>query len=106
VVNNLDTWKEAVEKLRDLRIYTVEDLTTELIEINQERARRAEETLARVIQAKDAEIAVLKQQASFTMAFSAYRHIEAIQNTIAGVPELVQKFITDCDKLLDGQKPR
>ena len=105
-VNNLDTWKEAVDKLRNLRIYTVEDLATEMIEINQQRAKRAEETLARVIQEKDAEIAKLKQQVSFNMAFAAHRHVEEMAASIPEIHNLVQQFIQDCDRLLDEQKPR
>lgn len=105
-VNDLDMWKEAVDKLRNLRVYTVEDLATEMIEISQERAKRAEEALARTIQEKDAEIARLKQQVSFNMAFAAHRHVEEMAATIPEVHGLVQQFIQDCDRLLDGQKPR
>lgn len=105
-VNDLTVWKEAVDKLRNLRIYTVEDLATEMIEISQERAKRAEEELVRVIQEKDAEIAKLKQQVSFNMAFAAHRHIEEMAATIPEVHNLAAQFIQDCDRLLDEQKPR
>jgi hypothetical protein len=105
-VNDLNVWKEAVDKLRNLRIYTVEDLATEMIEISQERAKRAEETLAKVIQEKDAEIAKLKQQVSFNMAFAAHRHVEEMAASIPEVRKLVDDFIRDCDRLLDEQKPR
>lgn len=105
-VNNLDVWKEAVDKLRYLRIYTVEDLATEMIEISQERAKRAEEALARVIQEKDAEIAKLRQQASFNMAFAAHRHVEELAASIPEMHQLVQDFTRACDALLDKQKPR
>lgn len=100
-ITDLTTWKEAVDKLRNLRIYVVEDLTTELIEIAQERTATLECALRDLRAEKDAEIASLKQSLSFAEAMAAQRRVAA-PSAPKDTYTNVARFIAECDELLRG----
>lgn len=67
-VRDLAMWKEVVEKLRCLRIYTVENLTEEMINVAQKKAQEARKELEQAQASLSSELETLRQRVNFLTA--------------------------------------
>jgi len=65
VVNDLDLWPEVMTRLDELRIYTVSDLTTAMIEILQEENRELKESADKEVTRLREELERASQRLSF-----------------------------------------
>jgi hypothetical protein len=64
-VNDPDLWQEVLTKLNNLRVYTVADLTTAMIEVLQEENKEAKEGHAREVAALREKLERAQQRLSF-----------------------------------------
>jgi glutamyl-tRNA reductase len=76
-VNDIPTWEEVVGRLNGMRVYTVEGLAEEMINVAQKRARQVQEESRKEVLALRLELEKLKQQVSFTKAENARLSVEA-----------------------------
>lgn len=65
---DLDTWKAALVKLKELRIALTEGLLEEMVEVSQKHAAELEDDYTRLLREKDAELEMLRQKVTFLEA--------------------------------------
>jgi hypothetical protein len=70
-ITDLDMWKEVLEKLRCLRIYTAENLAEEMINVAQKKTREVRAQLEEVQAQSGSELETLRQRVSFLTAENA-----------------------------------
>jgi len=70
-ITDLDMWKEVLEKLRCLRIYTAENLAEEMINVAQKKTREVRTQLEEVQAQSGSELEGLRQRVSFLTAENA-----------------------------------
>ncbi len=80
-VNDFDVWKEVLDKLNGMRIYTIENLAEEMVEVAQEKARQLENEMAKKTEELRVERAQLQQQLDFALVEIRELRTTIIQQT-------------------------
>ena len=63
-ITDFDVWKEVLEKLNGLRIYTVQDLAEAMISISQKKHGQLRDEFTEYKKKSNSELQILKQQVS------------------------------------------
>ncbi len=77
IVNDIPTWEDVVARLNGMRVYTIEGLAEEMINVAQRRANQVQEDSRKEVLNLQVEVEQLKQQVSFTKAENARLSVEA-----------------------------
>lgn len=99
-INDFNVWDEVLQRLNGMRVYTVENLAEEMINVAQKKAREAETNLSKRIQQLEAELEQSKQRESFAAAEIQQLHGIIIEQNreLAGLRALESEL-----KALEGE---